>query len=349
MNDDLLALLARHDPVDTDAVRSREAPRGELTEILATEPAGGRKPTRLRRRVSRPAQMISAVATVAVLLAAAVALLPTSGGSGPSDAVDALTSVAATASADASETARSPYTYYRVKQVTVGTILGSGRPFSVYYPSVIEEWVAADGSGRVRETVGHPEWPGPRDEERWRSQGKLPLDTDESTDRRYGPGELTGRPYEQDIPATRELPADPNELIAIFAAEAERSSPSVPRNVKMFEYATSVLLHRGASPSLRAATYGAISQIEGVELIGEMRDPLGRAGTGVGINSDYTGAPRRYTIIFDSETSHPLAATEQLLEHSDEIDSLTLDSTTLEEAGPVDNIQSRPDAGAQAS
>jgi hypothetical protein len=353
MNDDVLALLSRHDPVDADAVRSSGAPQEDLAAILATARDRKGKPNR-SRLATRPSKVAGVALAAAVLISGAFALLPLDasrdGGGNPSDVVRALESAAAVAAADASSSAESPYTYYRVEEIVVGFFVGQP-PFSVYFPSEIEEWVAEDGSGRVRETFGEPRWPGPRDEERWRSGGseRLPLfHPEEPTDRQFGPGELNARPYEAALPATSDLPADSEELLAIFAAEAARSSPSVPRNVKMFEYATSVLLQRGARPDLRAATYEAISRIEGVELYGEVRDPRGRPGTAVGITSDYSG-PTRNTIIFDSKTSHPLAVTEELLEPSNSIDSLTLGSTTLEEVAPVDSLDERPSSGTPAT
>jgi hypothetical protein len=119
------------------------------------------------------------------------------------------------------------------------------------------------------------------------------------------------------------------------------SSSSVPADVKSFEYATSVLLQAGSSPELRAALYTLVAEIDGVELTGELRDPIGRVGTGVSIDTDYSGAPTRYTLIFDPDTSQPLAYTERLLEPQDWSDGGLLSYAVLEKTEQVSSLKER--------
>jgi hypothetical protein len=204
-------------------------------------------------------------------------------------------------------------------------------------PAEIEQWVARDGSGRVR-TVHLPpgdEFVGPRDREKWGERGRV-------SDERVGPGELDGPSPEGCLPPTSELPADPDRLAAIFSDTRAQCSEEVPLAAKSFEYASSVLLQAGSTPRLRAALHELVTDIDGVELIDEARDPLGRPATAVALDFDYPGRPERYDLFFDPETSQPLAFTEKLREPQDWIDGLLLQYRVLVEAGHVDGIESRP-------
>jgi hypothetical protein len=201
----------------------------------------------------------------------------------------------------------------------------------------VEQWVAADGSGRVR-TVRLPhgdEFVGPRERERWGERVRV-------SDERVGPGELGGRSPEGCLPPTRELPADPDRLAAIFSETRAVCAQQVPLGAKSFEYAASLLLQAGSSPRLRAALHELVAGIDGVELIGAARDPLGRPATAVALDFDYTGRPERYVLFFDPETSQPLAFTEKLREPQDWIEGLLLEYHVLVESGHVTSIGRRP-------
>jgi hypothetical protein len=235
--------------------------------------------------------------------------------------------------------------YYRWRQASIGTTEGAGG-FSTAYgwlqPETVEQWVAPDGSGRLRTVTHAAEFGGPRDERRWRQSGQPEPPGRSVSDENLEAGGLTGVPYEAALPPVRELPTDPDQLIELFEEEAGTSSAEVPTNAKVFEYATSVLLHAGSSPELRAALYEAVAKIEGVTLTGDVRDPVGRRGIGVSLETDYAGSPTRYTLVFDPETSQPLAFTERLLKPEPYIDTRVTGYTVLEETGPVPDLESRP-------
>lgn len=334
MSDELLTLLKHADPVDPDEIRDRPVPREPLERIMATE-------TDPRKR-SRPrvARLVPATAAGAAAIAVAAAVLP-GGGSDTAapGAQRALESVAAVAAAHAAP-ATDGFLYHRLRRADVGAAPEPPHPFAYRVPVTIEQWAGADGSGRVRTVAHGPELVGPRDAENWRRQGSPPLGSQPSSDERFGPGGLDGVGDEGGLPPTRELPADAGRLAEIFRAQAERTD--VPVNVKTFEYAASVLLQAGSSPDLRAALYEMVAGIDGVQLAGRARDPLGRTGTGVSIESDYSGAPTRETLIFDPDTSQPLARVERLLEPQDWIEGRLLGYSVLEQSGRVGSVEARP-------
>jgi hypothetical protein len=343
MNDRLLTELDRVDPIDRERIRATALPDEELAAILAT-PLGteAELPGRRRTVVYR---VLPVAAAAAVLIVAAVGLWPgDDGGSASPDAASALESAAAVAAAESAPANAGEFAYSRVRQITVATV-GDPPPYSYYLPATIESWVAPDGSGRVRETRLPIEWPGPRDKDRWRESGDLEnLSSDDhpTTDRTYGPGELNGPPYEAELPPVRDLPTNPNELARVLEEERNESSASVPLNAKMFEYGTSVLLDPGASPEVRGAAYEVLAGIEGVELLGDARDPLERPGVEVAIETSYSGGPERYSLIYDPKSARALAYTERTLEPEPFIDSSLSGYTLLEESGFVRSVDERP-------
>jgi hypothetical protein len=336
--DELLELLAQVDPVDREAIRNRPTPEDEL-EAIVSAGRGASRSRRRRRERPRPVRLALAGAAGAALLGVIVSALPGRDGDASPEAANALQSVATLAAADAAPVAPSDIIYYRWEHADTGGSEGAGGPYGWLQPATIEQWVAPDGSGRVRTVTRGPEFGGPRDERRWRQSGAPDLGGAGVSDRTFGADGLTGVPYEGALPPVRDLPEDPGQLLELFESKAGDFEPA---NVKVFEYATSVLLHAGASPALRAALYEAVAEIEGVSLTGEVRDPLGRRGVGVSIESDYSGSPTRYTLIFDPETSQPLANTEDLLEPVEWIDGRRVGYTVLQDTGQVPDEDSRP-------
>jgi len=326
-DEEIIAALARADPAQTEQL-------SEPPPLWLGEPP--RTPARRSFRRWRPLMSGLAAGAAAASLAIIVVL---SGGARPgADAVRALEAAASVAEAHAAPARRAAdgrYAYFRLTVADVVTVAGR-EPWSVLRPTQVEQWVAPDASGRVVERSLPPEFPGRRDRRRWREQGGSAFRYSAS-DQRYRPGELAAR-ADDNLPATRELPTHPDQLEVVLRRSA-RKSADVPENVKVLELAGLVLAQAGSSPELRAALYRVVSRIEGVELIGSMRDPRGRVGTAVAIESDYSGARTRHTLIFDPRTSQPLAQTTELLEPQDWIDGTRLHYLVTEESGRSDSLQ----------
>jgi hypothetical protein len=206
-----------------------------------------------------------------------------------------------------------------------------------WVPSEIEQWAARDGSGRVRTVQLRPgdEFVGARDAEKWGERGRV-------SDDRFGRGEARPLGYEGCLPPTHELPADPDRLAAVFGKVRAQCAEQVPLNAKSFEFAASVLLNAGASPELRAALYELVTRVDGVELIDDARDPLGRPATAAALDVDYGGRPERYVLFFDPETSQPLGFVEKLREPQDWMEGLLLSYRVVLDSGHVKSIESRP-------
>jgi hypothetical protein len=206
-----------------------------------------------------------------------------------------------------------------------------------WVPAEIEQWVARDGSGRVRTVQLRPreEFVGARDGARWGEPGRV-------SDERFGPGEPAPLSLEGCLPPTHELPADPDGLAAVFGKARAQCAEQVPRGAKSFEFAASVLLNAGASPELRAALQELVTRIDGVELIDDARDPLGRPATAAALDVDYGGRPERYELFFDPETSQPLGFVERLREPQDWMEGLLLSYRVVLDSGHVKSIESRP-------
>lgn len=342
MTDKLLERLKHVDPVDTNAVRRRVPPAERLIEILESEPMA--EPPRRRPLTAR--RVVLAAAAVAAIVAVASSL-PGRGGAAP-EAASALESVAAIASAEGAPGAAGDISYYKtVSSLDGGSFDGRGAdPFAWQQQMTTEDWVAPDGSGRRRTIAGEVEFAYRQDQRDWRDSGspKLGPAPGTITDKRFGPGELNGVPYEGGLPPVSELPANADALEEIFRNEHARSSASVPVDAKLFEYAASVLLSTGSRPDLRAAVYELLARIDGVQLVDEVKDPLGRTGTGVSLDIDYSGAPVRHTIIFNSETSYPLAYTQEPIPPAPDHLVITIQPSyiALEESGQVRDLGGRP-------
>jgi hypothetical protein len=343
MTDRLLEQLKHVDPVDANAVRRRVPSTERLIEILGSEPISDPP-----RRNPFTARRVVLAAAVAAAIVAVASSLPGGGGATP-DAASALESVAAIASAEAAPGAAGEISYFKTVSSLDGGAAGPARgadPYAWQQVMTTEDWVAPDGSGRRRTVAGEIEFADRRDEHDWRDSGSPRLGPAPGTvtTEGFGSGELNGVPYEGALPPVSNLPADADELERVLREEAARSSGSVPVDAKLFEYSASILLSTGTRPDLRAAVYELLARIDGVRLIDDVEDPLGREGTGVSLDIAYTGAPVRHTVIFDSETSYPLAYTEDPIPPAPAHLVITLQPAyiALEESGQVGELGSRP-------
>ena len=346
MTDELINQLEQLDPVDGERLRTRNPPEAELAEILAADPVATDRGSP-RPRLLRPARVLPVAALAAAAIIAITALLPGDERGAASAAAKALESAAATAAAEPASPADGQFTYFRTLSTSNGTVGGptTRDSYTWLIPITVEQWVAPDGSGRIRTVAGKAEFPDPDDVQDWRRSGSPRLGDPPGTvtERRPGPGELDGVPYEGGLPPVSELPADPDELESIFRDVHAVDGGDVPVEAKLFEYAASVLLCTGTRPELRAAVYEMAAGIDGVELKGELRDPLGRPGTGVSIETAYSGAPIRHTLIFDSETSYPLAHTQTPTGQPDHLlIKVPPVYTVLEETAAVADMHTRP-------
>jgi hypothetical protein len=349
---DVLALLADQDPVCPHELPGPESAFGERLKqrILLTEAIAPAPSPRRRRRWT-----VVAGAGAAALGLAAVALPHAfrGHGLGASPAAAALNRAAEAAVSASPTTPAGRYAYSRARTLWSATSTDEP-PYTVLISRTVETWLAADGSGLVREGPGKPVFPGPRDHARWLAAG-APALAGHGGDQRY-------RPHEPDLPALARrdpddldaaqldalmnapaaLPTDPDRLERLVRAYAKTKDP--PLASMMFNQLTELAGESWGSAGLRAAAYRVLARIDGVELAGEVRDPLGRRGVALVAPVGYTDEIRSRLII-DPQSGDVLATQTLLARRGDWIDAAPGDvvgQVVYVDSGRVDEVGRRP-------
>jgi hypothetical protein len=218
-----------------------------------------------------------------------------------------------------------PYTYFKTRDMGISTSEANGQTWSVHTSTVEERWLAKDGSGRLRTRGAAPVWTTPADQEAWEAAGgasSFPLETSPHSEesilrggcrarlflgRWLSPGELA------------EIPTDPEELAAWLEGRVTDPHGGAGAGngfsiaVRTLAFTGEILADPLASPELRAALYEAEGLIPGIESFGRAKDAIGRDGVAVGAESANSGAPSRYSLIFDPKTSQVLASETTML------------------------------------
>jgi hypothetical protein len=113
-------------------------------------------------------------------------------------------------------------------------------------------------------------------------------------DERFSPGD-------QIMVDLHGLPTDPSQLLdALRSGGVSRSVPT--NDAEVFGLIGDILAQGDASPELRAALYQAAAEMDGVQLLGEVSDPLGRTGVGLAIEA----GDERIQIIVDEPSAQLL-------------------------------------------
>lgn len=268
----------------------------ELARSIEAERAG--RPRGGRRRWA----VAAGVAAAAVAITVAVpALLPDGH---PGGAQDAAAGVLMRAARVAATQEGSPppgpgqYVYTKTEAVWENGWAGVGpnqdQYFSVLMPVVREAWIGTDGSGRLLETNGTPAFLTEHDRSVWLAAESPDLGGNKTHDESYTAGGLS---Y---LDLTK-LPTDPGELRTMIEERKVEGGP--PGDGETFTIIGDLLRETYAPSKLRAALYQIASELPGVELIGNVKDPVGRDGTAVGYPSDGV----LHELIFDPNTSALLA------------------------------------------
>lgn len=163
----------------------------------------------------------------------------------------------------------------------------SSADWTYWRPLVREFWMAADGSGRIREAVGEPIFLSEAERQTWLAGGFDVFALNED----FGPGGLSGGAFGP-------LPADVDELRAFVRTVAE-SSDRRPIEVGMFVAVGDLLRDPLTPPEVRAGLFQVASTLPGIDLLGPMEDEIGREGTAVAMSDWF----RQEIIIFDPMSS----------------------------------------------
>lgn len=303
MNDQkLLETVKRADPVSADI---GEAPDALFERVLASARAEAQSrpptvPVRRHRRglASRWPVTVGAVAAAALVAVAVTALLPAGDTGSPSPAAAAVLLHAARAAAKQPATAPpapGQFVYSKSEGVFGGTTVpDGGQAFNTVQRYTRQQWIGPDGSGRILQDAGTPQFPTSADRAAWVADGKPNLAD--------GTGDINVAfkrgGYYLDL---SNVPTDPAALKQLIEQRKVEDGP--PGDAETFTIIGDLLRDSYAPPGVRSALYTVASQLPGVQLIGATHDQLGRAGTAVG----YASHGNTQELILDPHTSALLA------------------------------------------
>ena len=277
-----------------------ETARAELMQAIERQSTGRLAPTKLGR--ARPVHrrwLAAAGAGAAVFGAAAVLLIALSSGPGgtPGAAAHVLRQAASVA---ASRPGQAPpqegqYVYTKSKGADLSLHPVRGGLGGVLIPSVRQSWIGPDGSGRTREIRGRSRSIAPPHRAVGSQRGHRVID------HLYGPGQLSYLDLSH-------LPTDFDALRQLIEERKVEGGP--PGDTETFAIISDMLRESYAPPKLRAALYEIASQLPGVELLGRVRDPVGREGVAVA----YPQNGVRQELIFNPNTSILLGVRDVLVD-----------------------------------
>lgn len=152
-------------------------------------------------------------------------------------------------------------------------------------PLVREFWIAADGSGRIRESVDEPIFLSEAERQTWLAGGFDIYALNED----FGPGEFSS--------AYGPVPADVDALRDFVRDIAEGSDR--PIDVSMFVTIGDLLRDPLTPPEARSGLFQLAATLPGIQLLGPMTDEVGRDGLAVAMSE----WGRQEIVIFDPESS----------------------------------------------
>ena len=357
-NETLEKGLSAIDPLadaDLDRLSSGSAAEQLLAAILASNPG---EPSGPRRNPYRPFSIFTwrGRLTIAGPVAAAALLLlvvgiPGGGQSSPGT-LPALAKVAEAAAAQPTPDTAMPYRYQKTQSRYLDSAVWSkSLAWSYFASETDEDWIAKDGSGRRHKVVAPVRFAGPEDREAWEAAGRPGFQphawSGHAEDEKLRPGNGRNRIWEREL---SEIPTDPTDISEWLMEQVTKSHNGFSPAVRSLALVSEILNDPLATPELRAALYEAEGRVPGIEYFGEVTDALGRPGVAIGAESANSGAPTRYSLIFDPRTSQVLATEEMTLKppaaFPDEKTPVLSEAKLFIESGGVSSLRERPRRGA---
>ena len=224
----------------------------------------------------RPAQLALAGALAAVLLVVGLSTLGST--PGPTPAAAAALQQLARIAAHGPSLVPGPGQYLAVRSVSDYQSFYGDRGCVSSEVEHSRAWIAADGAALVRGSDGPPAFTSPADRALCQTSDPSPLKTVGRSGNEWFAPNCYGLAPTTDM---RSLSTDPRTLLRQMRA-IERD-PHTPADD--FAHVGDFLRETDAGPPLRAALYRAAELIPGVELLGTVRDHLGRRGLGVALTT----------------------------------------------------------------
>jgi hypothetical protein len=294
---------------------SRASARGALAariEESSRPPVRAAVPIWRRSRL----RLVAALAALAALLVAVPTLIL--GGSGEVRPAlgQVLRTAAAVAATQPSEPPPGPGQYYytRSREAHLDSVgfnsrcamhpcdrehpWKATREWSVLAPTIRQTWVAANGAGRARAVSAKPEFLTAGQRRAWKAAGSPHLGSGGVED-----FALSGQPFLD----TSSLPTEPRALRKLIEARKIPLVEGPPGEAETFTLIGDMLRDTYLPPAFRAALYRVVAELPKVQLLGEVKDPVGRKGIGVA----YTKGSVTHELIFDSKTSALLGEREE--------------------------------------
>jgi hypothetical protein len=353
-NELLEARLRSVDPLDPEDVAWDERSEQLLIEILATAPGRSSASAQPRptsaRSIGRRRVIGLAALAVAVLALAGTSLF--GGSDGERGGLAALDRVAKAAAAQPAPNLSLPYLYAKTEEADLDTSVAGGQAWSVYVSHIDEEWIAADGSGRIRRISAPTHWVGPSDRRAWEAAGK-PVFLTQGFGAHTEEEAVPAGHFKDELPngggSFSAMPSNPGELADWLTRRVEDpkyGGGNFSLAVKTLDLIVEILQSPRVTPQQRAALYEAEALIPGVEYLGPATDLDGRRGVAVGARSANSGALTLHSLIFDPRTSQVLATQQTTLEPPkglpNEPTPLVTASKLFFESGRTASLRSKP-------
>lgn len=293
---------------------SRASARGALVariEHSQRRPAPAAAPAWRRSRFC----LVAALAAVAALLVALPTLMLGGDGQVQPAVGRVLRAAAAVAATQPAESPPGPgqYFYTRSREAYLTSVgfnprcqthrcdrehpWEATREWSALAPRIRQTWIAAHGAGRARVVSAKPEFLTAGQRRAWKAAGSPRLGAGGVED-----FALTGQPFLD----TSDLPTRPRALRKLIEARKIPLVDGPPGEAETFTLIGDMLRNTYLPPAFRAALYRVVAELPEVELLGQVKDPVGRTGIGVA----FTKGRVRHELIFDPKTSALLGGRE---------------------------------------
>jgi hypothetical protein len=164
------------------------------------------------------------------------------------------------------------------------------REWSALAPRIRQTWIAANGAGRARVVSAKPEFLTAGQRRAWKAAGSPHLGSGGVED-----FALSGQPFLD----TSDLPTQPKALRRLIETRKIPLVDGPPGEAETFTLVGDMLRSTYLPPAFRAALYRVVAELPKVELLGEVKDPVGRTGIGVA----YTKGDVTHELFFDPATS----------------------------------------------
>jgi hypothetical protein len=198
------------------------------------------------------------------------------------------------------------YTLSRVRTTSIDFHIPTEETTTVIVATRRETWIATDGSGLILERPLEPGSGGSK---------RIPAE----------PGDLR-------FPSLDQLPTEPEALLDAIMGPGFLDEPD--DDFEVLSGIGALLRDAYVDPAHRKALFLIVESIEGVDVVEDYRDPLGRLGTALSLRD----GGRSVTLVFEPRTS-------QLLEEGETHEDGTFYEATYLETAIVGAIGERPGEG----